>query len=264
MTRDRGTRYRRRRPHGASPAGVLPDRFRRRRRSLQWQYWRRVLVVSTLLALAGAAGWALLRSPMLGVRHVDVTGVGDVSVAKVTPAQVRAAGDLVPDTPLARIDLDALAARVQQLPGVASATAVRDWPHTVRVEVVERRPVATVEAGGSWRALDSTGVVFGDYESVPAGLPAVRTARGDSEQQASGLSEAAAVLDALEPTIAARLESVEVTSMDDITLVLRSGERVQWGSAAESDRKAQVLALLLRTPAARYDVTVPELPTTSQ
>jgi cell division protein FtsQ len=36
-----------------------------------------------------------------------------------------------------------------------------------------------------------------------------------------------------------------------------------WGSADESDLKAQVLAVLLRQPARTYDVSVPGQPTTA-
>jgi cell division protein FtsQ len=39
---------------------------------------------------------------------------------------------------------------------------------------------------------------------------------------------------------------------------------VRWGSAEDSARKAEVLTVLLRVPAAVYDVSVPELPTTSE
>ena len=34
-----------------------------------------------------------------------------------------------------------------------------------------------------------------------------------------------------------------------------------WGSEEDSDRKAEVLAVLLATPATDYDVSVPDRPT---
>ena len=52
--------------------------------------------------------------------------------------------------------------------------------------------------------------------------------------------------------------------MDRISLVLRDGRVVVWGSAEQSEDKAAVLAALLRArDAQRYDVSVPGQPVTS-
>ena len=50
--------------------------------------------------------------------------------------------------------------------------------------------------------------------------------------------------------------------MDSITLTLADGRSVRWGSADESQRKVQVLAILLKQKASVYDVSGPEQPTT--
>lgn len=172
--------------------------------------------------------------------------------------------DVPADTPLARVDVDEVAGAVEQLPAVESATVGRDWPHGLSVMVVERRPVAATQQRGVWRAVDADGVVFGIYRQLPARLPTISATAADATERDAALAEAAAVLTALEPGIAARLDTVEVSSRDDVVLNLTSGEQVRWGSAEESARKAQVLTVLLRVPAAVYDVSVPELPTTSQ
>ena len=53
------------------------------------------------------------------------------------------------------------------------------------------------------------------------------------------------------------------TTIDQISLVLKDGRTVIWGSADESDTKAEVLATLLATvQAGTYDVSVPSKPTT--
>ena len=51
--------------------------------------------------------------------------------------------------------------------------------------------------------------------------------------------------------------------MPDVSLVLKDGREVVWGSAEESETKAEVLATLLATVQAQvYDVSVPSKPTT--
>jgi cell division protein FtsQ len=51
--------------------------------------------------------------------------------------------------------------------------------------------------------------------------------------------------------------------MDSLTLTLQDGREVRWGSAAQTERKVQVLSVLLRRPAQVYDVSVPAQPTTA-
>jgi cell division protein FtsQ len=60
----------------------------------------------------------------------------------------------------------------------------------------------------------------------------------------------------------AQTRRVRAQSMDSITLTLADGRSVRWGSADESQRKVQVLAILLKQKASVYDVSVPEQPTT--
>ena len=55
----------------------------------------------------------------------------------------------------------------------------------------------------------------------------------------------------------------QVATVDQISLVLRDGRTVVWGSAEDSDAKAEVLVELLEQPARKYDVSVPGQPTTS-
>jgi cell division protein FtsQ len=70
------------------------------------------------------------------------------------------------------------------------------------------------------------------------------------------------VIDALPAHVARRVDTVEVASVDEIQLVLSNGRRVFWGSAEQSDQKAEVLAVLLERPGQQIDVSVPGRPTT--
>ncbi len=247
---------------GESRIAAARARFSRRRwRGRLGRLKVPVLVATALLAIGGGA-WLVLGSDVLDVDDVAVRGT-----RLLDAAAVERTADVPTGTPLARIDLDAIATRVESLPAVADADVTRDWPGTVRVVVVEREAVAVVDQGGAYRGLDGEGVLFRDYRSAPDGLPLVQS--DDLDQASSGesrtdaLREVALVVESLPSSIARRVGHVELASLDSIALVLRDGSRVRWGSAEESGLKAEVLTALMEVPADTYDVSVPGLPTTS-
>ena len=67
----------------------------------------------------------------------------------------------------------------------------------------------------------------------------------------------------LDDAVTRRVDHIEVETADQILLELRDGREVTWGSADQSDEKAEVLLNLLeaRPEAQAYDVSVPSLPT---
>jgi cell division protein FtsQ len=216
-----------------------------------------------LLALGGAAAlgvaaWVVLFSSWLAVQDVQVVGTKHLAAEEITRAAAVTAG-----TPLARLDLAEVAERVEQVPGVAQARAERSWPRAVRITVVESAPVAVVLEGGTYSAMDERGVLFRELAAPPPRLPLVDADSLAPEGRAAALGEVAEVVSSLAPAIARRVDHVELSSVDSIVLALRDGDEVRWGSAESSQRKAQVLSVLLDIDADVYDVSVPEQPTTS-
>jgi cell division protein FtsQ len=65
------------------------------------------------------------------------------------------------------------------------------------------------------------------------------------------------VLAALPAPLRARVASVAAPAPDAVTLHLRGGRTVVWGSAANSARKALVAAVLLRRAGRTVDVSAP-------
>ena len=227
--------------------------FARRQWARRWLTWKYVLAALVLVAVVAGAIWLFLFSSVLAVKQVDVSGTEGLR-----PAQVRAVAGLDTGEPLARVDLDDVRSRVQALALVRSAEVTRKWPDTIAIEVQERVAIATVEIGAQLRGLDLDGVVFDEFAEPPPGLPRVETS-ADAGREA--LREAAAVVSALPEDLAARVDHVEVATVDQISLVLRDDRVVVWGSAEESDLKAEVLVGLLATPGSAYDVSVPGQPT---
>jgi cell division protein FtsQ len=228
-------------------------RFARRQWARRWLTWRYVLAVVLLLGVTVGGVYLVFFSTTLSVQGVEVTGTETLSEQKV-----REVADVPTGGPLATVELDRIASRVRSLAVVESAEVTRKWPHDVLIQIVERTPVAVVEIAGQLHNLDEDGEVFGSYDRAPKGLPHVRAVAGvDSD----ALVEGARVVAALPDDISTRVDFVEVHSVDEITLRLRDGREVLWGSAEQSDEKAEVLVALLRNDAQTYDVSVPGFPT---
>ncbi len=80
--------------------------------------------------------------------------------------------------------------------------------------------------------------------------------------EGTGFEAIVEVLVALPPEVLAQVDSIGARTRDDVTLTLAgSDQRVVWGSAADSERKADILAALLAQFAAagpgEYDVSAP-------
>jgi cell division protein FtsQ len=256
-------RRRKRSTSDAPPPSAGPDEetvriaskdFRKRQHAGRWRRVRMVVLALLLVAALSASVWLVFFSSYLTARSVEVTGTRAVG-----QAQVKRVAAVPTGTPLARINLDAIRARVESIASVRRVEVSRSWPHGVHIVVTERTPVAVIDRGDGLQALDSEGVLFGSYRARPRHLPLVRT---EPDTRSEALSEGARVIAALPPRVARRVDTVEVASVDEIKLVLSNGRRVLWGSAESSDQKAEVLAVLLKRPGQQIDVSVPGRPTT--
>jgi cell division protein FtsQ len=231
-------------------------RFARRQWRRRWLAWRHVVVLALVLAVLGTGAYAVWFSSWLDVESVDVSGA-----TSITADEVRARALVEDGTPLARVDLDRAESRVRSLAVVKEVDVSRQWPDTVLIKLVEREAIAVVEIGGRLRGMDDEGVVFRDYNRAPPGLPRVQTDIGTS---AEALKEAAEVISALPESLTLLVDHVLVATVDEISLFLKDGRQVVWGSADDSETKAEVAIDLLQKVKARvYDVSVPTQPTTS-
>jgi cell division protein FtsQ len=213
---------------------------------------RIVLIAALALVLVVAAGYAVFLSPLLVAEHVTVTGN-----RQVTRAEVIAAAQVDSGKPLARQDVDAIAQRTLALPAVETATAVRKWPRTIEIAVSERRPVLAVRDLNGYALVDRNGVAYQASRSVPDGVVVADVIL--TEQRL--LREVAIVGSALPGSLRKKTSNLAATDPDRITLVLKSGVRVNWGNSTDSPLKADiVIALLKRKPTASIDVSSPHNP----
>lgn len=238
-------------PGRAASGRAASGRAGATRRPLRTGRW---LVGGLALALLVALGWVVFATSVLGVREVRVTG----SVI-APPEQVRAAAAVTPGTPLARVDLAAVRARVRALPSVADAAVHRAWPTTLVIDVAERRAVAAVPTGDAFALIDAQGVVFQSVPQRSAGMPLVRVATPGPQDPST--RAALTVLATLTPPLRAVLAAVVADSPDRIRLELTGDRTVIWGDATQSETKARVATALLSQPGRTIDVSAPNVAT---
>jgi cell division protein FtsQ len=244
-----GPRWRWPRP-GAAGRAQGTGRMRRlaRRPVMLWS----AAALLTVLALV----WLVFGTSVLGVRVVEVTGSRIAG-----PDAVRAVAAVRMGTPLARVDVDAVQARVQALPSVARVTVRRSWPSTLRIEVQERQATAVVATGARFLVLDAGGVVFDTVAVRPRGVALVRLATPGPDDPST--RAAMRVLAALSPSLRGQLVELVVTSPDQIRLDVAGARTVIWGDAEQSDTKSTVATSLLARPGRVIDVSAPEVVTVS-
>lgn len=224
-------------------------RRRRLRAALPWA------IAAGVALVLGSLAWVVYGTPVLGVRQVEVVGT-----QFLTPPQVEEAAAVPMREPLARLDLEAVRARVRGLPAVDRVTVKRSWPSTLVVEVVERTPVAAVPgAAGKLTLVDASGVPYREVAEQPAGLPLLRTSTpGPSDVNTRS---ALTVLGALSSDLREQLVAVSAAAPAQIKLQLTKNRVVLWGDDTESALKSQVATVLLKKADKQIDVSAPSVPT---
>ena len=255
-TRDRTSspgRSRERRP--STQVTALARRSRPRPRSRR----RRSLRLGGAALLLAAALWFVWAGPVLAVDTVQVDGAGTVSAE-----EVRTAAGIDAGTPLMRVDVQDVEARVARLPQVAAVEVTRGWPRSVVITVVERIPVAVVGQVGRRSLVDADGVLFDTITGTPpAGVVPLDVADPGPDDPATRAALEALV--ALPEEVRDGIDGATAAGPEDITLTLTDGTLVQWGGPAESRKKATVLTALLGRvadedlePAGTIDLSTPD------
>jgi cell division septal protein FtsQ len=241
----------------AADTSSAQERFRARqaarRRADRARWTRPLLALAVLAALAGAGFWVVWFSSWVTSHEVTVVGTH-----RLNAEQVRRAAAVPMEVPLARIDLGAIEARVRTIAGVRGVSASRNWPHAIRIAVEERQPAVAVPEAGGYLLVDFDAVAFQTLKAPPDGIPRLRAK--PSVLQAGTVRAAVTILEAVPRAVRGRVAMVVAASADDVTLMLRDGTRIVWGSAADSAAKADVLRALLRRPGTVYDVSSPDAP----
>ncbi|MBW8870790.1 MAG: FtsQ-type POTRA domain-containing protein [Leifsonia sp.] len=228
---------------------------RSRRRRLAW------LAAAGVVALLVLAVALVAYSPLLALKHIQVTGTSRLDAATVEKKLSDQLG-----TPLPLLDQAGISSDLAAFPLIRSYTVESHPPDSIIVRVVERAPVGVIQQGNVYTLVDAAKVPISSSEKRPDGYPMIAASGGAADVDAdSGFAAAASVLSALPADVLAQVDTIAAKTKDDVSFTLReSHATVVWGSAEESSLKAADLAALLKSAAgsSRYDVSSPHSVTT--
>jgi cell division protein FtsQ len=232
---------------------------------------KRLGIALAVLALLGG-GWLLLRnSPLVAVQHVQVTGVQGVDAGPIEAALQTAAKRMS----TLNVNVGALRAAVAPYRVVRAVGVTTQFPHGLRIHVVEQLPVAALAVGGVHTAVAADGVVLGTdllaSERVPlpaialaAGSPALADLRSVDGHVEDATARAELSVLGAAPRVLLGWVSRVFMGPEGLTVAMRNGLSIYFGDATRPHAKwlsaARVLADPSSAGATYVDVRAPERP----
>jgi cell division protein FtsQ len=248
-----------------------------------WAHRRlRIALLTVLIAvpLLGGAYQLLRHSSLSAVEHVQVRGLATVHGADTAAIETALTGAAHGMSTLA-VSPAALRAAVASYPIVGTVRAHPSFPHGLRIEVVERPPVAALVVNGAQTAVAADGVVLGPGflssslplvnagKATPATATATTSAATTALPAVGGSVRGASLLGALAvlgaaPAPLAHAVTRVYSGPKGLTVALHGGLLAYFGDATRPHAKWLSLARVLADPssagAVYIDVRLPERP----
>ena len=232
---------------------------------------RRWAVIALLLAVAALAGYYswLRDSSLVKVDRVSVVGLTGPDADRVRDRLERAALDMT----TLHVREDDLRRAVAAEPSILTLRATPDFPHGLRIDVTENRPVAAIEVPGSGLVpIAGNGTLMPGHRAagaVPQVKPQGRAQVGRDGGAAARLADDRStalvrVAATAPPALLRRAGTIEQRAGEGIVVTLRNGPRVIFGDSARLRDKwraaAGVLASAKSQGASYVDVRLADRP----
>ncbi len=250
----------RQRPGARRQAG-RPRAGRAGRRPLLRLRARVVLACATAFVVLGGA-WLWVRdSPLVAVDRVTVIGATGPDASGIRQALVAAARNMT----TLDVHMNALQTAVAPFPVVKQLRVSTQFPHAIRIRVIEEIPVATLQFDGQTVAVAADGRLLRDAVAagyLPViGLPVTPGGRRLTDREAL---RAVALLAAAPSQLLGHISQVATVAPHGLVAQIRSGPAIYFGDLTTLQAKWVAASEVLNDPrsagCAYIDVTDPQRP----
>lgn len=221
----------------------------------------RVLIgLLVVLALLGGAWLWVRQSSLVAVKRVTVAGASGPDAAEIRSALTSAARDMT----TLDVHMSHLRTAVSPYPVVKRLQVSTQFPHGMRIRVIEQVPVAVVQVDGRRTPVAGDGTLLRDV-TTGAQLPSIGLTVAPGGTQLTGIAGTEVRLLAQAPY--QLLPKVQLASSDSthgLVVQMRDGPRVYFGGADRLAAKWHAVAAVLAAPSSAgadyIDVTDPARP----
>ncbi len=194
------------------------------------------------LALVGAWGYWVFTSPFFRVSDVVVEGNSRVSTDTIVGAAY------VFGESMFTTDLAAAQKELYQLPLVNSVRVEREWPHTLKIIVEERKAWGTWEQGGVQYTIDRNGVVLGVGPAAD-GSPSIVSGEAGSRVQGDhvdyqAVDAAAEIYEKLPRQLGTNVKQVSFISGKGVQVTTTNNQTALLGDSSSIAYKLAVWAAM--------------------
>jgi cell division protein FtsQ len=223
---------------------------------------RALVIAAAALALLSALYLLWFRdSAFVGVERVTVTGLDTRDAGRMRAALTVSARSMT----TLHVDHDRLMRAVEGYPVVRELRVTSDFPHALRIEVVQHTPAAIAVSHGLRVPVAGDGTLLRGVP-VEGRLPTIQVsgALPPERLRDPGALRQARVLGGAPAALRGRLDKVEESKDDGLTVEMRDGPKLIFGDATRVRAKWDAAARVLADPAARgasyVDVRLPDRP----
>lgn len=220
-----------------------------------------MLAAALAIVLVAGGAWLWLRdSSLVAVNRVTVTGESGPDAGQIRSALTAAARNMT----TLDVQMSQLRIAVEPYPVVKDLSVSTQFPHGMRIRVIEQVPVAVVAAAGHTIAVAGDGTLLRDV--IPsASLPTIALSVVPGGTRLTGSARGEARLVAAAPyQLLTKLGQVSTAPSHGLVVQLRGGPSIYFGSAAQLGAKWAAAAAVLADPgssgAPYIDVTDPRRP----
>jgi cell division protein FtsQ len=221
----------------------------------RWAVWALALLALLVVGLM----W-LRDSSLVAVQKVQVVGLSGPETARVTRQLESAAHDMT----TLHVRGDQLKSVVEPYPVVKDLRVSADFPHGLKITVVENTPVAAVITEGAKTPVSADGTLLRGADQRDLPVVPMSTPPGGQKVADATARDAIAALAAAPTALRARTVRATTTKQNGLTITLQDGPELRFGAADRLAAKWAAAAAVLSSEDSRgatyLDLRYPERP----